>query len=40
MERSRFSEGQIIGSSKEGETGSATSEICGKHGIREQPYSR
>ena len=33
MKQSRFTEAQIIGILKEQECGSATADVCGKHGI-------
>jgi putative transposase len=34
MKRSRFSDEQIIGTLKEQEAGSATADVCRRHGIR------
>ena len=38
MKRSRFTEEQIIGVLKEHELGSATGELCRKHGISQQTF--
>ena len=40
MKRSRFTEEQIIGVLKEGESGITVAEICRKRGICEQTYYR
>jgi putative transposase len=40
MRRSRFSQEQIIGVLKEHEAGAATAELCRRHGISEQTFSR
>ena len=38
MKRSRFSEEQIIGVLKEHELGTATADVCRKHGISEATF--
>ncbi len=38
MKRSRFSETQVVGILKEGETGRAVAEICREHGISNATY--
>ena len=38
MKRSRFSEEQIIAILREHEAGSATAEVCRKHGISEATF--
>jgi putative transposase len=40
MKRKRFSEEQIIGILKEGESGTATPELCRRHGISHGTYYR
>ena len=40
MRTSRFSEAQIIGVLREQEAGSATAEVCRRHGISEQTFYR
>jgi putative transposase len=40
MKKSRFSEAQIIGVLREQEAGSATAEVCRRHGISEQTFYR
>lgn len=40
MKRKRFTEEQIIGVLKEGEAGTATPELCRKHGISQGTYYR
>lgn len=40
MKRSRFTEEQIIGVLKEGESGIKVAEVCRKRGICEQTYYR
>lgn len=40
MKRKRYSQEQIIGILKEGESGTATPELCRRHGISEGTYYR
>ena len=40
MKKSRFTEGQIIAILREQEAGSATAEVCRRHGISEQTFYR
>ena len=40
MKRARFSEEQIINILREQEAGSATAEVCRRHGISEQTFYR
>ena len=40
MRTSRFSDAQIIGILREHEAGSATAEVCRRHGISEQTFYR
>ena len=40
MKKSRFTEGQIISILREQEAGSATAEVCRRHGISEQTFYR
>ena len=40
MKRKRYTEEQIIGILKEGEAGTATAELCRKHGISAGTYYR
>ena len=40
MKRKRYSQEQIIGILKEGESGVATPELCRRHGISEGTYYR
>lgn len=40
MRTSRFSEAQIIGVLREHEGGSATGEVCRRHGLSEQTFYR
>lgn len=40
MKRKRFSEEQIIGILKEGESGTAVPELCRRHGVSQGTYYR
>ena len=40
MKRKRYTQEQIIGILKEGESGAATPELCRRHGISEGTYYR
>ena len=40
MKKSRFTEGQIIAILRDQEAGSATAEVCRRHGISEQTFYR
>ena len=40
MRTSRFSDAQIIGILREHEAGSATAEVCRRHGLSEQTFYR